>query len=113
MVDIVRQLSGSSSKLVLGYKVCDSTTVANCYLSESDMNLAGRSPLTKLGYSRDLVTYGSLTHDPSNFDNPGEYYVYQFAVYNPNSDIAVVDFYVDNLATFNQVLDKDIWYRNN
>jgi len=67
LVELVRQLSGSSSQLRLAYKVCDSSVVSNCYLSETDLKFTGKSSLTELKSSKGLVTFGSLIHDPIEF----------------------------------------------
>lgn len=110
-IDEIKDLARTSN-LVLAYKVCESSDTGNCYFTESELNFSGRNSLTELRESEDYVTYGSIEHDPESLGTDRSTYVYQFAVYNPNSERAMANFRMDSLVAFSQVLDEDTWYTN-
>jgi len=85
----------SYKNLEIGYKKCDSTSVSNCYFTETE--LSSLKGLSKLSKKEDKVTYGSIEHDPEDYDSPTTTNVYMFAVKNSNSGRVFADFKIDNL----------------
>lgn len=117
-MQLTKTTSSKENALQLGYKLCGSSSASSCYLDEDDLNFNSRgNSLTKLKSTDNtqdgLVTYGSILHDPESLENAREYDYYMFAVWNPNSEIAIVDFRAENGAIWSQSLDEDTWYRNN
>ena len=83
-------------------------------MNTSQLAFNGLKTLSKTGSSATsgTVTYGSIIHDPASFENPSQFYVYQFAVQNLNTEIAIVNFKASNRAIWTQSLERDTWFAN-